>query len=263
MEQDKSDLKMSGKKKLILKIGSSTLTAGTDRISYAKIEDIARQIIFLKETYDIVIVSSGAIATARQFVDVKGEALQVDSKQALSAIGQPKLMRIYDEVFESFGLKVAQCLLVYRDFEKDVARVNIKNTIDKLLEFGYNPIINENDTVSADEIVLGDNDKLSALVAVITNADLLVLASDIDGLYDKNPNLFPEAQLVEEADNLSVIGEYIQEIPSEFGTGGMTTKIQAAKICKDNNIEMWIVNGRNNQFLVDALEGNISFTRFK
>lgn len=263
MERDKSDLKMLKKKKLILKIGTSTLTAETNRISYAKIEDIARQIISLKKTYDIVIVSSGAIATARQFVDVKGEALQVVSKQALSAIGQPKLMRIYDEVFESFGLKVAQCLLVYRDFEKDVARINIKNTIDKLLEFGYNPIINENDTVSADEIVLGDNDKLSALVAVITDADLLVLASDIDGLFDKNPNIFPDAQLLEEVDDISNLSDNIQEIPSELGTGGMTTKVQAAKICKDNNIEMWVVNGGKNQFLVDALEGNSSFTKFR
>ena len=251
------------KKKLILKIGSSILTAGTDRISYAKIEDIARQIIALRDRYEVVIVSSGAIATARQFVDMKGEMTQVDSKQALAAIGQPKLMTIYDEVFSSFGLNVAQCLLVYRDFESDVARKNIKNTIDKLLELKYNPIINENDTVSADEIVLGDNDKLSALVAAITDADLLVLASDIDGLYDKNPYLNENANLIPEVSDLDAVKENIEERESKLGTGGMTTKIQAADICKKHKIEMWIVNGGRNNFLIDSLEGKVPFTKFQ
>ncbi len=251
------------KRKLILKIGSSTLTSGTDRISYAKIEDIARQIIALKNNYDVVLVSSGAIATARQVVDIQGEALQVESKQALAAIGQPKLMTIYDEVFSSFGLKVAQCLLVYRDFESSEARSNIKNTIDKLLEFGYNPIINENDTVSADEIVLGDNDKLSALVASITEADLLVLASDIGGLYDQNPFINKNARLIPEVRDLNTITDFIDEKKSNLGTGGMTTKIQAARICRENNVEMWILNGLRNNFLLDALEGKIAYTRFR
>ena len=250
------------KKKLILKLGSSTLTAGTDRISYAKIEDVARQIIALKEIYEVVIVSSGAIAAAKQFVDINRENLKVDSKQALAAIGQPKLIGIYDEVFSSFGLKVAQCLLVHRDFTKDVTRSNINNTVNKLLEFGYTPIINENDTVAVDEIVLGDNDKLSALVAVITDADLLVLASDIDGLYDKNPFLNDDAQLIATVKDLEEVQTFIQEKESDLGTGGMTTKIHAAQICKENKIEMWIVNGGRNNFLTEALNDNIAFTRF-
>jgi len=250
------------KKKLILKIGSSTLTAGTNRISYAKIEDVARQIIALKNQFDIVIVSSGAIATAKQVVNLNGDASQVASKQALAAIGQPKLVRIYDEVFNSFGLKVAQCLLVHRDFESEVAKINVKNTVDKLLEFGYTPLINENDTVAVDEIVLGDNDQLSALVAVITEADLLVLASDIDGLYDKNPFLNDNAQLIPQVNDLDQISSFIQEKKSEHGTGGMTTKIHAAKICQQHDIEMWIINGGKNNFLVNALEGKIAFTAF-
>lgn len=271
MAQGRSDLrhyiKNMNKKKLILKLGSAILTAGTDRISYAKIEDIARQIIALRDRYDIVLVSSGAIATARQYVPIaigiKSEGAQIDSKQALSAIGQPKLMRIYDEVFSSFGLNVAQCLLVYRDFESDVAKANIQNTIGKLLEIGYTPIINENDTVSADEIVLGDNDKLSALVAVNTQADLLVLASDIDGLYDKNPFLNENARLIEEVADLESVKASIEERASKLGTGGMTTKIQAAKICRDAGIEMWILNGGHPNFIVDALEGKKVFTRFR
>lgn len=250
------------KKKLILKIGSSTLCAGTNRISYAKIEDLARQIISLKKNYDIVLVSSGAIAAARQFVDISNGALKVDSKQALAAIGQPKLIGIYDEVFTSFGINVAQCLLVHRDFKSEVARTNVKNTIDKLLEFGFTPIINENDTVAVDEIVLGDNDQLSALVAVICDADLLVLASDIDGLYDKNPFANQDAKLIEEVVDLETVKKYIDESKSELGTGGMMTKIQAAQICKKHQIEMWIVNGGKNNFLVDALGAQILYTKF-
>ncbi len=252
------------RKKLILKIGTSTLTSGTDRISYAKIEDIARQIIALKDAYDIVLVSSGAIAAAHQFVTIGnlGKALKVESKQALAAIGQPKLVSIYDEVFSSFGLKVAQCLLVYKDFKSEVARTNIRNTIDKLLEFGYTPIINENDTVAVDEIVLGDNDKLSALVAVISDATLLVLASDINGLYTKNPNIYPDAQIIKEVNDIEAASQFIDDRASELGTGGMATKLAAAKICKEHSIEMWIVNGRPVNFLRNALNESNDFTRF-
>lgn len=251
------------KKKLIIKIGTSTLTAGTNRISYAKIEDLARQIVHLKKDFDIVLVSSGAIATAKQFVDINGDHKYLDSKQAMAAIGQPKLMRFYDEIFGSFGLKVAQCLLTYSDFKDRVAKANTKKTINKLLDFGYIPIINENDTVATEEIVVGDNDKLSALVAVITEADLLVIASDIDGLYDKNPHLNKDAKLIQEVKELKGIKGYAKEKKSSLGTGGMTTKIQAAEICREKKIEMWIVNGGGNNFLVEALEGKISFTRFR
>jgi len=251
------------KKKLVIKIGSSTLTTSTDRISYAKIEDLARQIVALKEIYDIVIVSSGAIATARQFVNIRGHHKDVDSKQAMAAIGQPKLIRIYDEVFSSFGLNVAQCLMTYRDFEDTSAKLNTKNTIAKLLEHDYIPIINENDTVAIEEIVLGDNDKLSALVAVIIDADISIVASDIDGLYDHNPHVNKEAKLIKEVNNLNDVASYVEEKTSTLGTGGMTSKFEAAKICKQKNIEMWIVNGGRNNFIVDALNNRIPFTKFK
>ncbi|MFH0969084.1 MAG: glutamate 5-kinase [Patescibacteria group bacterium] len=251
------------KKKLILKIGTSTLTAGTNRISYAKIEDIARQITVLKDDYDVVLVSSGAIATAKQFVDITGCSKYIDSKQAMAAIGQPKLMKIYDEIFSSFGLKIAQCLMTYRDFENATAKTNTKNTVSKLLEYNYIPIINENDTVAVEEIILGDNDKLSALVAIIFNADLLVIASDINGLYDQNPHLNKEARLVREVTNLKQAKSFTQEKKSNLGTGGMTSKIQAAEICKQKHVEMWIVNGSRNNFLINALHGKISFTKFR
>lgn len=263
MVQAKHDKTHIMKKKLVIKIGTSTLTAGTNRISYAKIEDLARQIVVLKESYDVVLVSSGAIATAKQFVDVAGHQKYADSKQAMAAIGQPKLMGIYDQIFSSFGLKVAQCLMTYRDFEDATAKKNTENTILKLLEHDYTPIINENDTVAIEEIMLGDNDKLSALVASIIHADLLVIASDIDGLYDQNPHLNANAKLIEIVTDLQSAKPLIEERDSGLGTGGMTSKIHAAEICQEHQIEMWIVNGGHNNFIVNALNGKIAFTRFK
>ena len=199
------------KKKIVLKIGTSTLTAGSNRISYGKIEDIARQFVILKKEYDLILVSSGAIATAKQFVEINGYNNKVDSKQAMAAIGQPKLMKIYDEIFGNFGLKIAQCLLTYRDFENIIAKTNTKNTINKLLKHGYIPIINENDTVAIEEIVLGDNDKLSAFVATVIGADLLIIASDIDGLYDQNPFLNKKAKIIKEVKDSKKIISFIKE----------------------------------------------------
>lgn len=251
------------KKKLIIKIGTSTLTAGTNRISFAVIEGLARQIVELKKEYDIVIVSSGAIATARQFVEINGNNKRVDSKQALAAIGQTKLMELYDVIFGTFGLNIAQILLTYRDFENSIAIENTCNTINRLWELNYIPVVNENDTVSFEEIVLGDNDKLSALVATILNVDLLVLVSDIDGIFNKNPHLHIDAVLIKEVEDLKSIQSYIEEKQSLLGTGGMTSKIHAAEICMRNNVEMWIVNGQRQNYIINALKGAFPFTRFK
>ena len=250
------------KKKLIIKIGTSTLTAGTDRISFAVIESLARQIVELKNEYEIVIVSSGAIATARQFVEINGVNKTVASKQALAAIGQTKLMELYDVIFGAFGLNIAQILLTYRDFENDVAIDNTHNTISRLWEMGYIPVVNENDTVSFEEIVLGDNDKLSALVATILKSDLLVLVSDIDGIFNKNPHLHTDALLIDEVSNLNSIIDFIEERESVLGTGGMTSKIHAAEICMKNGVEMWIVNGQRQNYIINALKKEYKFTRF-
>lgn len=251
------------KKRLIIKIGTSTLTAGTNRISFAVIEDLARQIVMLKEEYNIVIVSSGAIATARQFVEISGFNKHVDSKQALAAIGQTKLMELYDNIFATFGLNIAQILLTYRDFENPIANENTRNTINKLWEVDYIPIVNENDTVSIEEIVLGDNDKLSSLVAVITEANLLVLVSDIDGIFTANPHINKEAKLIEHISDINTVKHCIEEKESTLGTGGMTSKINAAEVCMNSNIEMWIVNGKNKSYILNAMNGKIPFSKFK
>lgn len=251
------------KKKLIIKIGTSTLTAGTNRISFAVVESLARQILVLREEYDVVIVSSGAIATARQFVEINGFHKRVDSKQAMAAIGQTKLMEIYDTVFTSFGLNIAQILMTYRDFENPTANENTRNTIYRLWEMNYIPVVNENDTVAIEEIVLGDNDKLSALVAAITEANLLVLVSDIDGIFNCNPHLHKDAKLISEVSDLNTIQEFVEEKQSTLGTGGMSSKIHAAEICMNNSVEMWIVNGQRPNYIVEALNNSIPFTKFK
>ena len=250
------------KKKLVLKIGTSTLTNGTNLISRGKVEDIGRQILALQNEYDIVLVSSGAIAVARQRININDFGKLVESKQALAAIGQPLLMRIYHEIFADFGIRTAQCLMTYRDFENDISRQNTLNTINELIKYNYVPIINENDTTAVEEIILGDNDKLSALVAALIKADLLVIASDIDGVFDKNPHIHADAQLIREISNIDEAKNLIEERDSGLGTGGMNSKLEAAIICQKENIETWIVGGGRNNFLVDALGEKNLFTKF-
>ena len=250
------------KRKIILKIGSSTLTRGTDQISRGKIEDLARQILVLKKDYDIILVSSGAIATARQFLELSG-GNTIAVKQALAAIGQPILLKIYQEVFGDFGLQVAQCLLHYQDFDRAQSKENIINTIEVLLENGYIPIINENDTVATEEIQFGDNDKLAALTATLLNVDLLLLASDIDGLYSGDPKTNQEVQLIEMVEDVSAVEHLAGNSISNHGTGGIRSKLLAAQICQEQDIEMWIINGNVENFAVKALNGEIAFTCFK
>ena len=250
------------KKKLVLKIGTSTLTNGTKLISRGKIEDIGRQILELRGEYDIVLVSSGAIAAAKQRINIFDANKIVESKQAMAAIGQPLLMRIYHEIYADFGIKTAQCLMTYRDFENETSRKNTLNTINELIKYEYVPIINENDTTAVEEIILGDNDKLSALVAALIRADLLVIASDIDGVFDKNPHLHADAKLIAEIKNIEEAKTLVEERDSGLGTGGMNSKLEAAMICQRENIETWIVGGARNNFLTDALAGKISCTKF-
>ncbi|OWY25109.1 glutamate 5-kinase [Sphingobacteriales bacterium UPWRP_1] len=254
--------KLENKQLIVLKLGSSTLTAGTNRISRGKMEDVARQIVALQETCRVVLVSSGAIATARQFINIANWQNAVASKQAMSAIGQPKLMQMYSEVFGDFGIRIAQCLMTYRDFENEESKKNTVNTIYELLRHDYLPIINENDTVAVEELVLGDNDKLSALVASLLGAGKLVIASDIDGLYDKNPHQYADAKIISLVKDIDSVAPFVDNSTSKLGTGGMISKLEAARICTAKGIEVIIVNGGRNNFLADCLAGLIPSTRF-
>lgn len=249
------------KKRILLKIGSNTLTKETNHISRGKIEDIGMQIAALKEDYEFVIVSSGAIAAAKQFVKLESPDNEIFVKQALASIGQPHLMRIFHENFSDLGLHTSQCLLSYSDFEKKQTKVNIVNTINVLVKNNYIPIINENDTVATDEIKFGDNDKLAALTAVLLDVDILIIATNTNGIYTKASikNTIPETiSLVTDLDSLQ---NEIGDSKSSHGTGGMQSKIDSAAIAKTANIETWIVNGLEDNFILKALNNEIPFTK--
>jgi len=251
------------KKRILLKIGSNTLTKDTDHISRGKIEDIGRQIAALKEEYEFIIVSSGAIAAARQFVKLEHNGEEINVKQALASIGQPHLMRIFQENFRELGLFTSQCLLSYSDFEKEQSKVNIKNTINVLVANNFIPIINENDTVATDEIKFGDNDKLAGLTAALLSADILIIATNTDGIYTKASLLSTSPKTIEEVTDLSDLLHEIGESKSTHGTGGMQSKIDAATIAQNAGIETWITNGLNDNFITDAIENKSTFTKIK
>ncbi|MCF8322476.1 MAG: glutamate 5-kinase [Flavobacterium sp.] len=249
------------KKRILLKLGSNTLTKETNHISRGKIEDIGMQIAALQDDYEFIIVSSGAIAAAKQFVKLESQDKDVFVKQALASIGQPHLMRIYHENFSDLGLLISQCLLSYSDFEKEQSKVNIVNTINVLVKNNYIPIINENDTVATDEIKFGDNDKLAALTAVLLNVDILIIATNTNGIYTKASinDAFPET--IKLVTDLSVLENEIGSSKSTHGSGGMQSKIESAAIAKAANIETWIINGLEDNFILKGLNNQIDFTK--
>lgn len=248
------------KQLMVLKLGTSTLTRGTDSISRGKIEDIARQIKSLDDRYEFIIVSSGAIAAAKQFVYLNGKQ-PINDKQALASIGQPHLMRIFYEIFNELGLPTAQCLLTYHDFDNEVSKKNITNTIHRLLENGYIPIINENDTVATEEINFGDNDKLAALTAQLLEVDLLVMATNTYGLYDADPNTTERITTIPVVSDLTTISSSIGDTKSSQGSGGMKSKIEAAAIAQQAGIETWLIYGYEENFLLNSLAGEAPFTK--
>ncbi len=259
MVMDRSD-KSKMVKRIVLKVGTSTLTQGTSRISRGKIEDIALQIKELTPENEIILVSSGAIAAAKQYASISNLG-SVEAKQALAAIGQVHLMRLYQEVFSDYQLPVSQCLLTYYDFNNEDSKLNIVNTINTLLSFEYIPIINENDTVATDEIKFGDNDKLAAMTAVLCGAQKLILASDIRGLYDKDPKLNSDARFIHEIQDLNSVIANLSDSKSSQGSGGMKSKLEAAQIAQKAHIPTWIVDGSTRNFLVDVLNEEGEFTR--
>ncbi len=249
------------KKRILLKIGSNTLTKETNHISRGKIEDIGMQIAALKDEYEFIIVSSGAIAAAKQFVKLDNNDKEVFVKQALASIGQPHLMRIYHENFSDLGLHTSQCLLSYSDFEKEQTKVNIVNTINVLVKNNYIPIINENDTVATDEIKFGDNDKLAALTAVLLNVDILIIATNTNGIYTKASIHSEKPETIDLVSDLSQLEKEIGDSKSSHGTGGMQSKIEAAAIAKEGKIETWIINGLEDNFILNAIKNTIPFTK--
>lgn len=251
----------SGRKRILIKVGSNTLTRETQQISRGKIEDLGRQIAGLQKDYEFILVSSGAIAVAKQFVDLESNGKEIKVKQALASIGQPHLMRIFQESFRELGILSSQCLLSYPDFKRELSRANISNTIDVLLENNYLPIINENDTVATDEIQFGDNDKLAALTASLLQVDLVIIATNTDGIYTKESLATTRRETIEKVSDLEALRSQISSEKSSQGTGGMASKIEAAEILKNEGIETWIVNGLRDNFILDAFADRIPFTK--
>lgn len=250
--------------RIVVKVGTSTLAHKTGNINIRHVEELCKVLSDLKNAgHDIILVSSGAIGMGVGKLSLKSRPDDMATKQAAAAVGQCELMYIYDKYFSEYNHNIAQILLTAPDLEDDVRYSNIKNTMTRLLELGVMPIINENDTVATDEIAVGDNDTLGSIVAVCMNADILVLLSDIDGLYSADPHTNPDATLIAE------IREITPEIEalgggsnSGLGTGGMATKLSAAKRCIKNGTDVVIANGSAPTVLYDIAEGKQVGTRF-
>ena len=247
---------VKGIKKIIIKVGSSSLCNKNGRIDQEKILYLILQISkLIKNGYSIVLVSSGAIAAGMGLLQLKAKPTTIPEKQALAAIGQAQLMQIYEEIFQLFDLKCAQVLLNHGDFDDRKRLMNLSNTMHALMDYGVIPIVNENDALAVDEIKVGDNDTLAALLVPVVDADLLVLVSDIDGLYTSNPHVDKDAKLLKFVDH---VDEKIEKMAggssTQLGTGGMMTKIRAAKIVNDFGRHLVIVNGSKENSLLHIFD---------
>lgn len=251
------------KKRIVIKIGSSSLMHNeTGRLNLGKIEKLVRTIVDIKHSgKDVVLVSSGAIAVGRMAIGLNEKPDELPVKQACAAIGQAKLMMVYQKIFAEYSTTAAQVLMTKATVMNDKSRRNAQNTFNELLNLGAVPIVNENDTVSTYEIkqvqTFGDNDRLSAIVTSIIDADLLILLSDIDGLYTDDPNSNPDARFINQVD---VIDDKLLNMGkstsgSGVGTGGMATKLKAAGIAVSSGADMVIANGNDIDNIAKIMSG--------
>ena len=251
--------------RIVIKVGTSTLAHATGRLNIRRTNELCRVISDLKNAgHEVILVSSGAIGMGVGKLGLKEKPTDIPTKQAAAAVGQCELMYTYDRIFTEFNHVVAQILLTGSDFSADDRHTNFNNTLSRLLSLNVLPIINENDTIATEEIKVGDNDTLSAYVAVSAKADLLVILSDVDGLYSADPHKDDQATLIKTvralpAEILALAGDE----GSALGTGGMKTKLRAAKICMDSGCDMVIANGESPEQLYDIAEGKDgNYTRF-
>jgi glutamate 5-kinase len=250
-------------RRVVIKIGSGVIS-DEHGLDPARIEALCQDIIHLRlRGYEVVVVSSGAVAAGKGDLGITGRPPTIPLKQAAAAIGQSRLMRTYKEALRPHGVTVAQVLLTRDDLANRRRYLNARNTLMTLLEYGVLPIINENDTVVVDEIRFGDNDNLSAMVTNLVEAQLLVILSDVDGLYDSDPRLFPDARLITEVERIS---EEIEAMAGDsggpLGTGGMATKVKAAKRATLCGAGTAIINGRTPQNLRHLFDGHEFGTYF-
>ena len=250
--------------RIVIKVGTSTLAYPTGLINIRRVEELCRVMSDLKNAgHELVLISSGAIGMGVGKLGLGKRPTDIPTKQAAAAIGQCELMYTYDKLFGEYNHTVAQILLTGADIENEIRRKNFHNTMFRLLEFGVLPVINENDTVATEEIVIGDNDTLGAIVAANVDADLLILLSDIDGLYTKDPHKYADAELIPVVEALTPeILALAEGKGSEFGTGGMKTKVRAAEIAVAAGIDMIIANGSEPNLLYNVIDGKPFGTRF-
>lgn len=254
--------------RIVVKVGTSTLAHATGRLNIQRMERLCRVLSDLKNAgHEIILVSSGAIGMGVGKLNLPGRPADMPSKQAAAAVGQCELMYTYDKQFTEYSHTVAQLLLTGEDIKSEQRSRNVRSTLSRLLELGALPIINENDAVATDEIgvenTIGENDSLSAIVAAAIGADLLVLLSDIDGLYDRDPRRHPDARLIPTVERVDdELFTLAEDSSTGLGTGGMITKLRAAAIATEAGCEMVIANGSKPEVLYDIAAGRPAGTRF-
>ncbi len=250
--------------RVVIKIGTSTLTHSTGNLNIRRVEQLCKVMSDIKNAgHQVILVTSGAIGMGVGKLGLQERPTDVPTKQACAAVGQCELMYFYDKIFGDYHHTVAQLLITGEDIANETRHQNFINTLNRLLQLGAMPIINENDTVATKEIVIGDNDTLSAIVAESVGADLLILLSDIDGLYTADLRKDPNARLLHHITRLDdSILALAGGCGTSRGTGGMVTKLQAAKICMSCGCDMVIANGTNPDHLYDILDGKEVGTRF-
>ena len=243
-------------KKIVIKIGSSILVDEKGKPKKLWLEEFVKDIsLLLKKKKQLVIVSSGAIAMGCEFLKIKKNGLKVDKSQAVASIGQIELMNFYKKIFDKSKIKISQILLTLDDTEQRRRSINARRTIDNLMAMGIVPIVNENDTTATTEIKYGDNDRLAARVSQIVGADCLILLSDVDGLYTDNPKKNKKTELIKIVKTIDEnIKKYATKAENLYGSGGMKTKIEAAKICQLSGCYMVIANGNHNNPIKKIIE---------
>ena len=250
--------------RIVVKVGTSTLAHATGRLNIRHVEELVKVLSDLKNAgHQIILVSSGAIGMGVGKLNLPGKPADMPTKQAAAAVGQCELMYTYDRLFLQYSHTVAQVLLTGEDVDHPERRENFENTMERLLELGALPVINENDTIATAEIKVGDNDTLGAIVACCVKADLLVLLSDIEGLYTADPRKDPEAKLIPTVEEVTEEIEALAGgVGSSLGTGGMATKLRAAKMVTAQGCDMVITNGEHPERLYDIAQGKAVGTRF-
>ena len=257
-------IKLRDKKKIVVKIGTTSLTHSNGSMNFERIEKLAMVLSQLRSSgKQIMLVTSGAIAAGAGKLGLTQKPEKLAEKQALAAIGQAELIKIYEKSFTNYNQIVAQVLITKDGIFHPIRRINAKNTLNTLMSMDIIPIINENDTVSTDEIEFGDNDTLSAHVSVLTEAELLIILSDVDGLYNNDPRKDQNATIISKVVEISnEIEEVAGSTGSHFAKGGMATKISAAKLCDKAGIDTIIASGENPAVIFDVLDGKEVGTLF-